>query len=285
MPPKKTSAVQALRNRTTWFIRSLNSRNRVLPDFVIIGAAKGGTTSLFNYLIAHPLVAEPLKKEVHYFDRNYQKGEQWYRMHFPTRSFMEEGPDGKKLITGEASPYYLSHPLAAGRLRKLLPEAKLILLLRNPVDRALSNYQHMIRLGIESEPLQRALELEAIRTKGEREKLISDPGYYSFNHHHFSYTARGIYWQELESWFTEFPKEQFLIMDSESFYGNPGNVFLNTQRFLGLMPWEPEKYKTFNSGGDYEPIDPNLRAQLVEFFRPHNEKLFQILGKRFNWDQ
>jgi hypothetical protein len=284
MARKKTTPVQIVRNRATWLLRSLNSSSRVLPEFVIIGAAKGGTTSLFNYLASHPQVAAPLKKEVHYFDRNYAKGPNWYRMHFPTKTYMQKNANGKRYITGEASPYYLSHPLAAARLKDLIPNARLIVLLRNPVDRALSNYQHMVRLGIETESLEAALAMEADRIRGEREKMIADPNYYSFNHHHYSYTERGIYWKELQSWFALFPREQFLIFDSGSFYTDPGKVFTDTQQFIGIEKWEPEQYKTFNSGGDYQPIDQRLRAKLLEYFRPHNEKLFEMLGTRFNWD-
>jgi hypothetical protein len=284
MTRKKTGIVTIAKNRATWFFRSLNSSRRVLPDFIIIGAAKGGTTSLFNYLVEHPQVAEPLKKEVHYFDRNFHRGVNWYRMHFPTSAYMETHSNGSKFVTGEASPYYLSHPLAAIRMKELLPQVKMIALLRNPIDRAISNYQHMVRLGIEKESLERALELEQERTEGEREKLLSSNTLYSFNHHHFSYLARGLYATELEPWFAHFPKEQFLINSSEAFYENPAQVFNQSLEFIGIGPWQPPQFKTFNSGGDYKPVEPALRSRLSNFFKPHNEKLFEKLGVRFDWD-
>jgi hypothetical protein len=284
MTRKKTGIVTIAKNRATWFLRSLNSSRRVLPDFIIIGAAKGGTTSLFNYLVMHPQVAEPLKKEVHYFDRNFHKGVNWYRMHFPTSAYMEQHSKGSKFVTGEASPYYLSHPLAAIRIRELLPKIKMIALLRNPIDRAISNYQHMVRLGIENETLERALELEQERTAGEREKLLSNGSFYSFSHHHFSYLARGLYATELEPWFDHFPKEQFLITSSEAFYANPAQVFTKSLEFIGLDNWHPPHFKTFNSGGEYTPINPELRTRLSNFFKPHNERLFEIINTRFDWD-
>ncbi|HEX5003127.1 MAG TPA: sulfotransferase domain-containing protein [Bacteroidia bacterium] len=279
---KKTKLSKIIQNRATWFLRSLNSNKRALPDFIIFGAAKGGTTSLFNYLAAHPDVLPPIKKEIHYFDRNYRKGDNWYRMHFPLKQQLNK--NGRLCITGEASPYYISHPLVPARIKKLVPDVKLIALLRNPIDRALSNYQHMVRLGIETQSLEKALELEESRIAGERDKLIQDPCYYSYNHHHFSYINRGIYHKELEPWFDIFPREQLLINSSEQFYEEPDKVFSSVVRFIGLNDWSPEQFKAFNSGGDYAPISPELRKKLQDFYRPHNETLFKMLGTRFHWD-
>jgi len=198
-------------------------------------------------------------------------------MHFPLKQQLAAASTDKRLITGEASPYYISHPLVPARIKKLIPDVKLIALLRNPIDRALSNYQHMVRLGIETESIEKAL-------AGEREKLIQNPNHYSYNHHHFSYINRGIYHKELQAWFEIFPKEQFLITSSEHFYSDPDNVFASTIKFIGLNSWVPDQFKAYNTGGDYAPISPELRKKLKDFYQPHNESLFKQLGKRFDWD-
>jgi hypothetical protein len=279
---KKTSLISVIRHNWTNYKRLLNADSRVLPNFMIIGTAKGGTTSLFNYLTEHPSVAAPLRKEISFFSTHFQKGINWYKLHFPTKK--EISGQIPALITGEASPYYLSHPLAAARAKKILPNVKLIVLLRNPIDRAISNYLHIVRLKHEKETFDKAIEMEFLRTEGEEEKILSNENYFSLSHQYHSYLKRGLYCNELESWFKEFPKEQFLILNSEEFYENPSRVFLETINFLGLEKWEPESYKTFNKTKDSLNISAETKAKLIAYFKPHNEKLFTLISKRYNWD-
>src|SRR5579863_6754349 len=124
-------------------VRAASSRIRLLPDFMIIGTQKGGTTSLYNYLIDHPNISSIFKKEPHFFDFNFYKGVSWYRAHFPSllEKYYSERVHGQKFITGEASPYYLYHPLVPQRIKETMPTAytKFIVLLRNPIDRAYSH--------------------------------------------------------------------------------------------------------------------------------------------------
>src|SRR4051812_20031887 len=122
--------------------RHLSAPLRGLPSVLIIGAQKSGTTSLSSYLVEHPDMLPSLRKEVHYFSFNYERGVNWYRAHFPYTHHLRRGA-----LTLDATPYYLVHPLVAQRAAQLLPHAKLVVLLRNPVDRALSHYQHEVRGG------------------------------------------------------------------------------------------------------------------------------------------
>src|SRR5438874_1739426 len=187
---------------------------RMMPDFIIIGTQKGGTTSLYRYLIEHPCIAPIYIKEPHFFDIYFYKGLQWYRAHFPTTvgKYYARHIQKHDLITGEASPYYLFHPQAARRVAKTLPKARLIVLLRNPIDRAYSQYQHQTRQrGVEPLTFEEALECEEKRLAGEEEKLLKDDKYCSFNHRHYSYLARSKYIEQLPTWMSIFPKEQFLI--------------------------------------------------------------------------
>ena len=114
------------------------------PNFLIIGAQRCGTTSLYNYLIQHPQIVPSSKKEVHFFDLNFHLGQSWYEKHFPEVS--------DNILTGEASPYYIFHPLCPKRIFDYDPSVKLIVILRNPIDRAYSHYRHIVRLG--HEPLK-----------------------------------------------------------------------------------------------------------------------------------
>ncbi|MBA3426416.1 MAG: sulfotransferase [Rubrobacter sp.] len=160
-----------------------------LPDFLIIGAQKAGTTFLYYLLCQHPYVAPTSEKELHFFDsQKFNKGEGWYRSNFPPPT----SENGHKVITGEASPYYIYHPLAARRAAQVVPHARLIVLLRNPVDRAYSDYQNRLREGNEFLGFEEAIEAEEERIKGEKEKMLADEGYSSASHRRHSYLARGV---------------------------------------------------------------------------------------------
>lgn len=252
---------------------------RVLPDFLILGAQKAGTTSLHTYLSEHPNVAAPLVKEIHFLDYNYARGESWYRAHFPTQF---EKWRGDFLLTGEGSPYYLFYPHAAWRAKQFVPRAKLLVLLRHPVERAYSHYQHQVRLGLEELTFEEALEREAERLIGEFEKILDDPLYYSFNFQNYSYCARGMYADQLTRWFKYFSREQFLILQSETFYQDTAREFERVLDFLNLPRWQPPSFPANNQGA-YETMNPATRAQLVEFFALHNARLYELLKIEFEW--
>lgn len=254
---------------------------RVLPDFLIIGAQRGGTTSLYRYLCAHPAVAPAFTKEIHFFDYNFERGVGWYRAHFPT--YFDKGR-GKFSVTGEASPYYLFFPLAASRAAAIVPQAKLIVLLRNPVERAFSHYYHEVRLGLEPLSAEAAFAAEEARLAGECEKILSDPRYYSFNHQNYSYLARGRYAEQLERWFRYFSRQQFLILASEEFYRDPATIFSRVLEFLELPQWQPDSFPPENQGA-YAPMDATLRARLTDYFRPYNARLYELLGTDFGWER
>lgn len=279
--------LRKIKNGSESLVRQITAGQRVLPGYLIIGAAKCGTTSLYNYLIQHQQVLPCYKKEVHYFDYYYHKGLSWYRSHFPKRSETQALAlkTGGPVLTGESSPYYLAHPLAPGRVKESLPEVKMICMLRNPVDRAISSYYNQKRLGIESlATFEEAIEKETERITGHEERLREDPRYSSFAHKYFAYLHRGDYAHQIGNWYKLFPKSQILIIHSEAFYSNPSTHFLNVLRFLELPAWEPDQYKSFNTGGDYEKMDTALRNKLLDYFRPKNEALFQLIGQRFDWD-
>jgi hypothetical protein len=257
---------------------------RMLPDYLIIGAQKCGTSSLYRYLNEHPSVAAAAGKEVHYFDWHYRRGPRWYRAHFPTVAYRElfRARTGRRLVTGEASPYYLFHPHSPLRVKRLVPEVKLIALLRDPAERAVSAYHHQVRAGTEALPLAEALDQEPSRLAGEIDRLSRDEDYRSVAHRRYSYLSRGHYADQLELWFRHFPREQLLVIRSEDFFDDPGAAVASVATFLGLPPLPPRQFRRFNAG-DYENTDPAIRARLNDYFAPHNRRLYQLLGRDFGW--
>ena len=201
-------------------------RSRLKPSFIIIGAQRAGTTSLYSYLTEHPLIAPAAMKEVHYFDVHFAKGDDWYWQQF-------SAPGKESEITGEASPYYIFHPLAPERIARLLPQVKLITLLRNPVDRALSHHQHETRRGKETLPFAEALAAEEDRLRGEADRIRRELGYRSTAHQWHSYRSRGCYMDQIEQWLPHFPREQFLFLLSERFYADPSAALPRRYRSPG----------------------------------------------------
>jgi hypothetical protein len=280
LPAPAKNAAKAVWSGYAW----LTSRGRMLPDFLIIGTQRGGTTSLYKYLVQHPNLSHALTKEIRFFDLNYQRGLPWYRSRFPSRRRREASRQrgGSGLVVGEASPDYLFHPLAPARVAHDLPEAKLIVLLRNPIDRAFSHYWHQFKRGHEVLTFEQAVAAEPDRLAGELDKVLADPTYVSYERHHHSYLARGIYVDQLAAWMELLPRDRFLIERSEDLFQDPPAVFKRVLEFLGLPDHHLTEYETFNAFSSGE-MDPALRARLGEYFRPHNERLEGFLGREFGW--
>ncbi|MGB3264534.1 MAG: sulfotransferase domain-containing protein [Microcoleus sp.] len=247
------------------------------PHFIIIGAQKGGTTSLYAYLSKHPQIACATEKEVHYFDLKFDQGPEWYRAQFP------QPENGPHKVTGEASPYYIFHPRVPARIHDLCPQVKIIALLRNPVDRAISHYYYYIRIQYESLSLEEAIAAEPQRLKGELEKLLANPNYRSYEYQHHSYLTRGIYADQLPAWMKLFPPSQMLILKSEDLYANPSETVNKVLEFLDLPPHQLETYSKHNSN-EYPPISEAVCQQLRAYFRPHNQRLAQLCDRDFGWD-
>jgi hypothetical protein len=246
----------------SFYARQATASLRPLPDYLIIGAAKSATTSLYEYLAAHPAVCAPLRKEIWYFDRHYDRGSAWYRAHFPTRIHRAriERQTGYATLTGEATPSYLPSPDVPARVAALMPEVKLVVLLRNPVDRAISHYSMRVRHGLETRPIDDALSADS------------------------SYVALGRYAEQLERWFECIRPEQLLVLPSDELTSakNPG--FDQVLRFLDLAPWRPPAFEMYLKG-TYSPTNPELRARLQDAYAVPNDRLWALLGTRWGWDE
>lgn len=238
------------------------------PEFAVIGVHKGGTTSLYSYLIEHPRIIAPIKKEMDFWSWKFNGSVDWYKSHFPPI------PAQGNFLTGEASPSYFDYREAPSRLFNAFPNIKLVLLLRNPVDRAVSQYYHWIRLNWDNRSMEEAF-------NSDLEKLIV--GKIDVWRKELNYLARGVYIEFVREWLRVFPREQLLVLSSEEFYQNTAESMEKVFDFLGLSVHHLPEYKAFNPG-KYAPISESMRRRLNDFFQPHNQRLEEYLGMAFNWD-
>ena len=277
--------------------RGMTSSIRVLPDFLIIGGQRCGTSSLYYYLTKQHGISSAATKEVHFFDDFFARGINWYRAQFPTSAYKYYVERMRKhhFLTGEASPYYIFHPHAPGRISAVLPHIKLIALLRNPIDRAYSQHWLEIKGRYETLSFEEAIKCEQDRIAGEREKILKDENYHSFKHRRYTYLTRGIYIDQIEYWLNYFPRDQFLFLKAEDLYSNPASIVRQTLEFLGIPDNEIDtnkeykKYKVPSKTGyktkDSAPkLDPTARKYLVEYFKPFNARLYEFLGRDLEWD-
>lgn len=257
---------------------------RLLPSFLMVGVSRCGTTSLFQTLLEHPQVRRaPLHKGVNFFDLNYYRGMRWYQSHFPVAEIARRqtvrhgGP-----VAFEASGYYLYHPFALERLARDLPRTKLVVMLRDPVERAFSAYKHEYARGFEHESFGKALELEDARLAGEIDRMREDIRYESLPHRHHSYRHRGHYAEQLERAFALFPPGQVHVINSETYFEQPAQEYLKLLTFLGLRRHEPTGFRQVNA----EPgtsLPTQTRQMLEEYYAPHDERLVKLLGRPLSW--
>ena len=266
---------------------SLTSAWRPLPDYLIIGAARAGSTSLYEYLGQHPAVMPALVKEVHYFTTDYARGESWYRAHFPIKarhrlSTMLHGA----AVTGEATPYYLFHPAAPARIHALLPNVKLLAVLRDPVARAISQYQHERRLGVEDLSLAEAIDREPERTSTGGASVLDllerDAGF-AFRHQHYSYLARGRYREQLERYRQLFDESRLMVVRSEDLFERGDDVFRQVLDFLQLPAYSLPAYPRTNASRGMS-LDPAVAKALRTYFEPYTAQLEGMLGRSMGWD-
>jgi hypothetical protein len=258
-------------------------RGRVLPDFVILGAAKAGTTSLYAWLSEHPEVTRAAAKEIHYFSFYYERGTDWYRHFFPLererKAFAAE--HGRPFITGEASPSYLLDPSVPARMAELIPDAKLIVSLREPVERAYSQFQ--MRRRDQKEPVESfigamAAEDPSLQLDGRplAQADVVDIGR--------TYLARGRYAEQLERWLQHFRREQIHIVAMEDLAADPQGILDGVHQFLGLPPRNAEDLAP-RFVSEYDPLPEDARRVLGDYFRPHNQRLYELLGRDFGWER
>jgi len=261
------SALTALR----FLLRLSTSPIRTLPDFIIAGFPKCGTTSLYAYLVQHPSVLSAFSKETYFFQKHSGKGLFWYRAYFPTviTKFIQKLRK-RKFVTGEATPSYAADSSIHKKIRDMNPNIKLILLLRNPTDKAFSNYNHLVRKGM-ADNIEDAIKADLAVKEGTRRPSFRN------------LVSGGIYINHLKKLYKVFPKEQVLVIKSEDLFEDPKAEVNKCFRFLGLDEFDLPKYRNFNPG-NYGSADQKTRKFLDDFYKPYNKELYEYLGKDFGWD-
>lgn len=275
----KTNILQGL-NSINLAIRSTDF---CLPDFLVIGAQKSGTSSLYSYLIQHSGVIPAQRKEIHYFGNphNRQKGKGWYTQHF-CKNYYKKSLDkklGYSALTGEATPY-MHKPYVVKYVHEILPSAKLISIFRNPTDRAYSHYQHQVRHGKEALSFENAIEQSPIKIP---DNQMDDEWAY-YNNNLRSYITRGLYADHLESWYKYYHRDQILILDSNVFFNKPVEVLKNVLEFLNLRDHEFNKKFVVNHAGNYTGLmNDRTREFLDTLYKPYNRRFAQLTGFDFGW--
>lgn len=257
---------------------------RPLPDYLIVGGQRCGTTSLHHYLVQHPgVLPARFTKGVHWFDVAFDKPESWYRANFPTASRRRVAAArlGHPVVTGEASPYYLFHPEVPARAAAVLPDARIIVVLRDPVGRAWSHYHHERVRGFEDLDFEAALDAEGGRLAG-AEEVLADPRGHHFSHQHHSYVARGRYAEQLERWERHFPADQILVLFSSDLEEDTDATMARVYRQLGLPESPTATAGRWNRQSNPE-IRPAVRARLHDAFAPSDAALAVRLGRTVPW--
>ncbi len=264
--------------RTRVAIRRPTAAWRLLPSFIVIGAQRAGTSSLYRYLSAHPGVRRPLRKEVDFFSVDHGRGTAWYRSHFPLRI--------PACVTFEATPQYFVHPLAPARVRELLPDIKLIIAVRDPVDRALSHYRLMRQIGVERLDLARAIDSERDRVRPDLDRLRADPAHRATDFLRFSYVMRSRYGEQLARWREHFPAASFHILDFDAFRTDPTVEWTALLDFVGLEQWCPPDFTNWstqtNAGG---AEDSAIRSRIAAALGDDPCRFSELSGRSFDWAQ
>lgn len=266
------------------YSRIVSGSFRAYPGFLIIGAQKAATTTLFHYLGQHPQVILPLKKEIHYFDTKYNNGSLWYRAHFPLKNRIS--PDQ---ITGEKSTDYIFHPLAAERIHSSTANPRMIVLLRDPVRRAISHYHHNKRSGKEKRSMKPAFDEEQNMLSKWEPALSGGTIFHQKalkNYHRYAYLKKGLYLEQIKRFHQYFGPDKLLIESSENFLADPASFFQQVCTFLNIDPFFSPTDLAPQNKGRYKLDDEteDMISYLKSYYTPHNKALFNYLDRHFPWE-
>lgn len=260
----------------------ITSPLRVLPDFFVIGAVRSGTTSLFHYLSQHPCIESSAYDEIGYFDDNFHLGLNWYRSLFPTK-FTKNKIKNKhgKFLTYDVTPFYIYNPLVAQRIKSYYPDSKIIACLRNPVDRAYSNYIIEFQDGDTELSFEERIqpEIELINDK----KIKLEDETFLVDTYYNKIITRGFYAAQLRYWYQLFSKNQLLMVSSEDLANNTTDTLNQIFNFLGFSNIQINDTSQKNKR-EYSPMKKETRDLLIEFYKPHNEELYELVNRKFDWD-
>ncbi len=245
------------------------------PNFLIIGAAKSGTSSLYEYLSKHPQIVPSLHKEINFFHQKFHLGLPWYYAHFANLS------QSANLLTGEASADYLYHPIACQRIYNFLPKVKLITILRNPIDRGISHYYMAKKNGEEKRDLATVIQAEIAVLRNLPQGFNSIANQLKTGSYYFQ---SGLYIYFLAPWLAKFGQDRLLILDYEDLKNYPADTMGKIYQFFDISDHPLAEYKKYFAGEYQSKITDQQRANLLELFQVHNNLLEERLGKKFNWN-
>ena len=262
----------------------ITSPLRVLPDFFVIGVARSGTTSLFHYLGQHQNIRRASYDELGYFDENFHLGLNWYRSLFPTK-FTKQNiqKKHKKFLTFDVTPFYIYNPLVIKRIIEKFPNSKIIANLRNPIDRAYSNFNQGIQDNNDTKTTFEELvvkELDIIKNN----KLDLNNMSTLVDNFYELLLARGLYQMQLTPWYNSFPQNKILITSSEELSNNTNNVLKQIFNFLDVPDMKIKDTSRKNKR-QYPTMKNETRQSLIEFYKPYNEKLYALVNRKFDWDR
>ena len=257
--------------------KGITAAQRKLPDFLVIGGKRCGTTTLFEFLRQHQMIAEPVIDHMGFFDDNYSIGINYYKSFFPIKT-----EETAKKLDYDVTTSYLTSPFVAERVAKEIPNVKIIVLLRNPTSRAWSDYNASQTKDASEEEFQTYIddELQKLEASDFEEKVSKND--YNMSEPFSNFIKKGLYAVYLKKWLKLFPRKNFLFISTESFSNDENKVFKQIFDFLGLSNFEIHKLQRM-SKGNYEKLNPKIKNKLDLFFAPHNDELFKLINEKYDW--
>lgn len=283
---QKIRHIQFLYKPARYFYKNycnFTSNARASPSFYLIGMSASGTSSFFMNLIKHPQIYPPVKKETRFFNHNFEKGMSWYKANFPLKILMKPNQ-----ITGEGTPAYMDYSYVPERIKNFTPNAKFIILIRNPIDRAFSSYHKRLQKGFENLSFEKAIDAELDLIKNDDNLSNTDDlAFFDLINEEKprTYLRRNMYSPKIEKWFQTFGNpDQFLILETKELKKHPQETYDKAFKYLGLKKFKIENLAIFNVQSNKQQMLGSTRKMLQDFFKPYNERLYEFLGKRFEWD-
>ena len=256
---------------------------RVIPDFLVIGAKRCGTTSLYQHLSEHPCISRSPRDNIGFFNENYHLGINWYKSLFPTVFYKKKMESkNKQCLFFDVTSTYMEEELTAKNVYEVNPNQKIIVILRNPVDRAYSHYHVNVKEKSEKRSFEDAIFEEMNRIKSERIIQNKNKNLRVFTPNNIHYLKKGFYALQLKSWFKIFPREQILVLSTEEFQEDQNLIYKKIFDFLNIPNMKIKSTEKMEKG-NYIPMKHDTRNLLLDYFRQCNHELFELINSEFDW--
>ena len=256
---------------------------RVIPDFLVIGAKRCGTTSLYQHLSEHPCISRSPRDNIGFFNENYHLGINWYKSLFPTVFYKKKMESkNKHCLFFDVTSTYMEEELTAKNVYEVNPNQKIIVILRNPVDRAYSHYHVNVKEKSEKRSFEDAIFEEMNRIKSERIIQNKNKNLRVFTPNNIHYLKKGFYALQLKSWFKIFPREQILVLSTEEFQEDQNLIYKKIFDFLNIPNMKIKSTEKMEKG-NYIPMKHDTRNLLLDYFRQCNHELFELINSEFDW--